>query len=458
MTEKLIKEELVLTSAELKKRDDLVAVDGVLYDVKKFAKVHPGGGQIEMAGAYDASALYHSMHTHGDPMNSKLLQSYRIGVHKRDPRDIEDPVYIYDSPFAKDLKRSVQQEMGKQSWYATAGFKVRTFCILAFTLICEYYWITTGKMLYGAAVGFFHCQIGLSVQHDASHGAISSDSRINSIFAWGADWIGHTRWIWMQQHILWHHPHTNHQVLDPDTTSAEPFNVYKDYSKEINVKGHMKKPPHLFVSQEWITNLVLTLYGPSLVYNFVVLFTMRHNERVPKSVTKGDFMYQQWPMVIAWRLFYYYRMVYLPWYIGGAYWLSAMFIVSFFAGSFLTFVFVLSHNFEGSERDPCRLAGNNGIVKPVCWYKAQVETSSSYGGVVAMLLTGGLNMQIEHHLFPRMSSWHYPRISRAVRECCKRHGVNYVYFPYMWTNMTSMLRYMRKVGIIAVMKHATEEF
>ena len=91
-------------------------------------------------------------------------------------------------------------------------------------------------------------------------------------------------------------------------------------------------------------------------------------------------------------------------------------------------------------------------------HKMQVETSSSYGGNVAMFATGGLNFQIEHHVFPRLSSWHYPRVSGAVKKCCERHGVKYNYFPYIWDNTLSTLRYMRKVGVLAVMQHAREEF
>ncbi len=89
-------------------------------------------------------------------------------------------------------------------------------------------------------------------------------------------------------------------------------------------------------------------------------------------------------------------------------------------------------------------------------YQSQVETSCSYGGIGAMVLTGGLNFQIEHHCFPRLSSWHYPGLSGAVRECCKRHGVKYTYYPSLWSNVRSMLRYMRTAGLIAVL-HAHEE-
>ena len=117
----------------------------------------------------------------------------------------------------------------------------------------------------------------------------------------------------------------------------------------------------------------------------------------------------------------------------------------------LTCVFVVSHNFSGSDRDPTgkyaaaemkelettssskeqdgtvltssskmneetKKGGAVSIdnsVDSICWYKAQAETSCTYGGTIGMLLTGGLNLQIEHHLFPRISSWYYPIIQQG---------------------------------------------
>jgi fatty acid desaturase (delta-4 desaturase) len=467
---------LVLTSAQLLEYPDLVAVDGNLYDLKGFAKVHPGGGQIRAAGAYDATALYHSMHPFSDPSKSKLFQKYKVGVHI--PSE-DDPKYNFNSAFAQDLKKTIRDAMGKDSWYAPFGFMLRTFYIIAAVLFFEYMWITTGNIWYGAALGFYHAQIGLCIQHDGSHGAISKNSIVNSSFAWLVDWIGASRWIWMEQHVLWHHPHTNHQLLDPDAQSAEPAIVFKDYTKEIpsssNNNGKEKKETvtPLVAAQEWITHFILAMYGPSVVYNFKYLYTMRHNDYVPETVASGDFMATQRPITMAWRLFYLFRTVFLPYYIAGANIFASLFIVNFVVGICLTWVFVLSHNFEGSDRDPLKLAegenntsagygsktnDNNNDANDICWYKMQVETSSSYGGNVAMFATGGLNFQIEHHVFPRLSSWHYPRVSGAVKKCCERHGVKYNYFPYIWDNTLSTLRYMRKVGVLAVMQHAREEF
>lgn len=466
---------LNLSTSELRARNDLMAIDGILYDLKSFAPLHPGGEVIASAGAYDATALYHSMHLGQNPMKSELLQRFNVGTYDRE--DICEPVYTYNSAFAQDLIKTVRKEMGATSWYAPIGFWIRTALICTMTLVFEYKWITTGSIMFGILVACMHSQIGLSVQHDASHGALSSNPTVNALFSYGADWIGNSRWIWLQQHILWHHPFTNHHEYDPDASSAEPLLVFSDYS--ILKKSAHKKPLQPAVKfQDYITHLVLSLYGPSLVYNVLAILNMQHNEHIPDSVSRGKFMSRQKPTAILFRLFYLLRMVLAPWYIGGASLYVSSFLVSMVTGIFLTFLFVVSHNFEGSDRDPLKLVSaaaapaastnasksnnnkknikNSGpaATDPICWYKAQVETSCTYGGTLAMIMTGGLNMQIEHHLFPRLSSWYYPKIQTAVEQCCRRHGVAYKYYPSLLSNTISMLKYMRQVGVLAVLAQA----
>lgn len=79
--------------------------------------------------------------------------------------------------------------MAGRSWYAPKGFWARTIIILAATVFAEYRWATTGIIYWGVLVGILHSQIGLSVQHDASHGALSANPNINAIFSYGADWV-----------------------------------------------------------------------------------------------------------------------------------------------------------------------------------------------------------------------------------------------------------------------------
>lgn len=61
------------------------------------------------------------------------------------------------------------------------------------------------------------------------------------------------------------------------------------------------------------------------------------------------------------------------------------------------------------------------------WYAHQCVTSLNYGpqSLLALVWSGALNFQIEHHLFPGVNHCHLPQIARKVEAICKKHGVPY---------------------------------
>jgi fatty acid desaturase len=186
--------------------------------------------------------------------------------------------------------------------------------------------------------------------------------------------------------------------------------------------------------------LILSMYGPSIVWNLKYLEELRHSENMASAMfIRGEYFSKQKTLAHAFRAFYILRIVILPWLVAGTPFFMSLMLVPVVCGSILTFLFVLSHNFEGVDREPCKDGETD-------WYKAQAETSGSYGGFFGMFFTGGLNFQIEHHLFPRMSSWYYPQIAPIVKKCCEDHGVTYAYYPYIWENMVSCVKYMQEVG------------
>jgi fatty acid desaturase len=76
----------------------------------------------------------------------------------------------------------------------------------------------------------------------------------------------------------------------------------------------------------------------------------------------------------------------------------------------------------------------------------QVRASSNVGGDFLCALHGGVNYQIEHHLFPRMSHAHYPKIREAVKAFCEKKGIRYVHFPNMLANLYSTAKHFYYLG------------
>jgi linoleoyl-CoA desaturase len=82
------------------------------------------------------------------------------------------------------------------------------------------------------------------------------------------------------------------------------------------------------------------------------------------------------------------------------------------------------------------------------WAVHEVETTVDFcpDNVVLTWLLGGLNFQIEHHLFPRVPHTHYPRIAEIVRRKAAEHGVRYTAQPSLRVAIRSHHRHLRTLG------------
>ena len=82
------------------------------------------------------------------------------------------------------------------------------------------------------------------------------------------------------------------------------------------------------------------------------------------------------------------------------------------------------------------------------WAIHQVATTANFatGNKLISWLVGGLNFQIEHHLFPKISHVHYPAISKIIKRTCNEYGLTYIEFPKMRQAILSHVAYLRRLG------------
>lgn len=416
-------------------KDNEVSIDGIIYDLNGFK--HPGGDSIRVFGGNDVTVQYKMIHPlHSGKQLKKMRVVGKVSDYKQE--------YIFDTEFEREMKREVYKIVGKGNDFGTNGYFFRAMCylFLYFYLLST---ICTTGMTWRLAFMFGVSQalIGLNVQHDANHGAVSKKSWVNDLLGFGADMIGGCKWLWMTQHWT-HHAFTNHHAKDPDSFSAEPMLLFNDYPK-----GHpSRKFYHNFQALYFLP--ALSFYWLSMVFNPQ---TADLEQRGAKSIglnVGNEFLRSRRIYAILLRIVYVtftiFRPIQLAQNAGLNVGITILQILFMGASESLTLatLFSLSHNFEHVSRDPLKEHRENG--KPVCWFKSQVETSSTYGSFIAGYLTGGLNFQVEHHLFPRMSSAHYPHIAPKVREICKKHGVQYIYYPWFWQNFIATVKYMNQAG------------
>merc|ERR1719240_843736 len=80
------------------------------------------------------------------------------------------------------------------------------------------------------------------------------------------------------------------------------------------------------------------------------------------------------------------------------------------------------------------------------WARQQIETSTSWGGSIGSFMSGGLNLQIEHHLFPCMAHNLYPAVQEIVKDECKKQGIKYNGYGFLLTNFIDHLKFLYAMG------------
>jgi linoleoyl-CoA desaturase len=205
-------------------------------------------------------------------------------------------------------------------------------------------------------------------------------------------------------------------------------------------------------SQKWVPAHRYQHIYVVLVYaisSFAWVFIMDFNKYLKQKVytTPLQKMNLQdhvifWLSKVLYLIFYVAIPVYLvgwgPWALG----FTAMHLVM---GLTLALVFQLAHVVEHTEFEAV-----DGEVTQIenAWAEHQVRTTANFAPNNTLInwFVGGLNYQVEHHLFPRISHVHYPALSKIVLETCQEHGLPYHTYPTMMASMISHFRMMKALG------------
>jgi fatty acid desaturase len=324
--------------------------------------------------------------------------------------------------------------------FATRGYLFRTAIYLGFFFTTSYYWTTTTELsytiliLHPIAAGF----MALNISHDANHGSISRKYIwLNDVLSMANDLVGGTKWLWQQSHNG-HHAYTNTEK-DPDSIASEPAVLFHPYPV-----GSPKR--------RWFHNLqalyilpLVSLYWLATVFNPEVVVLKEHTAVLAGINLDNDYFRARRKYAVLVRLLYIYVYIVRVFINNGFTWdTCGKIILHGCLGSMVVAKALFNHNFDESNRVNYNEKEENGELQD--WYKKQAESASTYGGYISGYLAGGLNYQIEHHLFPRMNSAWFPYISPAVRRVCEKHNVQYAYFPTIIHQIISFSKFIHKSG------------
>jgi linoleoyl-CoA desaturase len=286
--------------------------------------------------------------------------------------------------------------------------------------------------------------VTMNVGHDAIHGAYSGKKWVNDLLSHTFSLNGASVYMWKKMHNVAHHTYTNVPGYDEDIAPASIIRV----SPEAELK-----PVHKF--QHIYSFVLYTLSTISWVFvkDYVKFFKNEVGNYNNKTHKRKEYFFLFFYKMIAYTLFWIlpFLLINDTWYhilIG----IVSMYLVS---GFYLSLVFMLAHAVEEMHFPTPNIKGT--IENQ--WLVHQLYTTSNFcsSSPLAAFLTGGLNQQIEHHLFPNICSIHYPELSKIVKETTTEFGIPYREFKGFGNALLSHYKFLKAMGNGSYTTHSHSE-
>lgn len=281
-------------------------------------------------------------------------------------------------------------------------------------------------------MALFTSAIGFNVMHDGNHGSFSKSKMLNKIAGYSMNFLGASAIMWHMKHNIIHHTYTNIEGVDDDI-EAGPLLRFHAGNKKLKIH-HFQ---HYYF---WFLYCLL-----HITWVFYTDFKKYFTQKIGNVPIKKMSTWKHFTFWFA-KAVYLFLFVALPIYLlGFVTWFIGFLIISLVTGFLLSIVFQLAHTVE--QTDFPLPAEPSGKIENE-WAIHQVVTTANFAtdNKIISWLVGGLNFQIEHHLFPKISHVHYPAISKIIKQACKEHGIRYNEFRKMREAIISHFYYMRRLG------------
>lgn len=310
------------------------------------------------------------------------------------------------------VERNITTHANLQMWIKTAFMICLYFVplIIMLTGIIKSVWIV---MLLWALMGFGMSGIGLSIMHDANHGSYSKNKRVNTLLGYLINFVGGNHINWKIQHNVLHHSFTNIHELDGDLESVT-FRFSPNQENKYMYRFQAFYAPFLYGLQ--------TLYWLiSKDFEQVVRYNKKNllegqGTNFKKALTQIIFN-KTWYVVLTIIL----PIIFIPvlwWQV-----LLGFLLMHFICGLTLALIFQPAHVIEETEFFQKDEEGSveNG------WAIHQLRTTANFArkSRIFSWFVGGLNFQIEHHLFPNICHIHYKKISHIVKKTAEEFDLPY---------------------------------
>lgn len=348
--------------------------------------------------------------------------------------------FLRDDGFHAAVKRAVAAYFDRThlARWGGAGMHAKTAIILA------WFGASYGSLLaWGGASGWLASAltsslalatagIGFAIMHDANHGAYSRSAAVNGAWGHAVDLIGGSSYVWRFKHNVQHHTYANIDGMDADIDAgpllrlapSQPLRAFHRFQ-------HLYAwPLYGVLALKWwlvddVVDLVRGRIGP-------VAFR-RPTGLGLAALLAGKLAFFGWALVVPALVF-------------RSAWVAPFFLLGAgVLGLVLSTVFQLAHAVPQARFHAAR-PGDQRM--PTGWAEHQVRATADFAprNRVLSWYVGGLNFQVEHHLFPEVCHVHYPALARIVEKACGEHGVPYRVQPSLRAAVAQHFRHLRALG------------
>jgi len=353
----------------------------------------------------------------------------------------DDPVRIRFKPksendFATVVKKRVDAYFAEKrisrhaNWvmYGKAALHLIVFAALYAAILSEQF-SKPAMILMAMVIGILHGWVGVNVTHDALHGAFSSSSKVNKIVGYLFDFCGLSSYVWRDSHNFHHHIYTNVPGIDHDIEQ----NIFLRFSPTDKHYWF-----HRYQHYYWPLFYCLTGVNWIFFSDYKWFFAESAKRQMPTNEIVAFFFFK----ALNFTLFFVIPMLVmtLPWWqivIGYA-------ALQLAGGFFVALIFQLAHMVEGLEYPE---PNTEGLMEHQ-WAVHEMLTTCNFGTQNGFLnyFCGGLNFQVEHHLFPYVCHVHYSKISPIVKLTALQFGLPYNENPSLMAAIKSHVRHLKKLG------------
>lgn len=279
--------------------------------------------------------------------------------------------------------------------------------------------------------------VGMNVMHDGNHGSFSKKKWINKLMGSSIYILAGNVHNWKVQHNMLHHTYTNIHGHDEDLEAGRIIR----FSKHSKWSGYHRFQ-HLYS---------VFLYG-LLTINWSITTDIKQTRKyLKKKLTYRKKLQpiRQWTILILTKILYFTIWIAIPvFFLKLAWWkiLIGFFVMHYTAGLILSLVFQLAHIIEDTQMPlPDK---ETGTMKNT-WAIHQLFTTVNFATKNSLMnwFTGGLNHQIEHHIFPHISHIHYSEIAKIVKRTAKEFDLPYIEYKNTRSALLSHFKYLKEMGL-----------